>query len=1177
VPLSGSSIRGIPFGRREGGGILVDVRILGPSEVRHDGSPVVLRGAKPRQLLVLLAIRANQPLPSEQLIEELWEENPPPSASTALRVHFGHLRHVLEPDRDPNTASVRLPAGPHGYVLHLEPDELDIERFERQVIAARQANAAGDPATAIPLITSALDLWRGQALVDVRDLSAARPELSRLDELHAIAFEELAEARLSLGEHALLVDVLTEAINKFPLREKLTASLMLAFYRAGRASDALRAYASLARRLDDQLGLVPTEPLRRLEEDILVQRPALRFDPRLGDESALYLRSPRIRMIGRHDEMRAIAGSFEIAAGERPRLGVVAGSAGIGKSTLIKEFCERAQSDGVRSAIGDCQLHAVSPYEPINSILEVPFQMPEHPPGFEPEDLSSSSASLEPLVEYVPDLDSRAARFRLFESVATRLAERHPSRSIVVIEDLHWAERPTLLMLRHLIRHPSLAHIYFIVSYRDDEVSGERLELIEQLAPPSLVEKCQLRPFHDSEVRALVRAIAAPENVELLVDHAAILRVATGGNPFYLRELLRELDDNPVKLETDDDVAAALRGLAPASARELIARRTGRLSPQGNALIAAAATLSEGISVDVLADVCSITREETLEAIEECLATRLLVEDTHDLDYFLFPHALVRNAVYVGIREDERIQLHKRIGRILVDRKGVKTHVAILARHFCEAIDLGGESEACEYSERAAIDAEKHLMFAEAVNWYQWAITTHVGSAGAEESLGRLYLGLARACANDRRLDDANEAFIKAAQQARLGSSYALLADIALTADGPWTYSDEFRETALPLLEEALSGLEDDDPFRRVRVLCGIASDLYYTEVDREGEVAREAAEVAASLHSPEATVTAMQALRLWTTHQPEARAERLALSRSAFETIEAEPGSEFRLLVQRSLLADLLENGHVGEFEAMLGRYESLAKEFGSPRDIYWSMALRSTEATLKGDLVAGEQLARGAALRGHELEQVSEGAYLLHRFVIRYQQGRLAEELPVLRQVGKARTVFRAGASLAAIAHSEMNHHDQALEIAWETLGEDGSALARDVFWLGAVALLGGVAARGGDRQLQDLVTGLLAPCAGHVVVFGAGGAVLGSARQWLGVLSLARGDLDVALACFSGAESDARQIGAPFWQAQAQKDAAAVRTARGGPGDLEEAARLLQAATAAATQKGFGRLFS
>ena len=120
----------------------------------------------------------------------------------------------------PNAPSGRLPAGPHGYLLRVEPDELDMQRFERLVVLAREADAHGDPAAAVPCLTEALDLWRGPALADARDLSATRSEVARLEELRVVAIEELAEVRLALGEHALAVDSLTAAIKEHPLRER---------------------------------------------------------------------------------------------------------------------------------------------------------------------------------------------------------------------------------------------------------------------------------------------------------------------------------------------------------------------------------------------------------------------------------------------------------------------------------------------------------------------------------------------------------------------------------------------------------------------------------------------------------------------------------------------------------------------------------------------------------------------------------------------------------------------------------------------------------------------------------------------------------------------------------------------------------------------------------------------
>jgi len=196
----------------------VELRVLGPIEVRHDGSPLHIRGEKPRELLALLAIRPNRPVTAEQLVEELWQGNPPPSSATALRVNIRRIRQVLELDRNPSAHSTRLPYGPHGYVLRVEPDELDAQRFERLVLLAREAVVGGDPACAVPQLTQALDLWRGPALADARDIAAAGAEIARLDDLRAMAIEELADARLALGQHTLAVDLVTAALEQFPLR-----------------------------------------------------------------------------------------------------------------------------------------------------------------------------------------------------------------------------------------------------------------------------------------------------------------------------------------------------------------------------------------------------------------------------------------------------------------------------------------------------------------------------------------------------------------------------------------------------------------------------------------------------------------------------------------------------------------------------------------------------------------------------------------------------------------------------------------------------------------------------------------------------------------------------------------------------------------------------------------------
>ena len=304
----------------------MDLRILGPLEVRHDGAVLPLTGSKPRALLCLMCLNVNRPVRADELIEQLWNGRPPSSAATALRVHIAKLRRVLDVGRAAQAPSARLPAVPGGYLLRLEPDELDAQRFERLLAAARDANASGVPSSAVDLATAALDLWRGPPLDEIHDLTVGGPEITRLNDLWAAAIEELADARLALGQAALVTEVLGAALERHPLRERITWLLMVAFYTCGRQADALSAYSQLARRLDQELGVQPSPELRQLEEDILLQRP-LRHAALLDSARPSNSRRTGTRLIGRRTELtrlrRALqpgrAGRSTTCARWRPR------------------------------------------------------------------------------------------------------------------------------------------------------------------------------------------------------------------------------------------------------------------------------------------------------------------------------------------------------------------------------------------------------------------------------------------------------------------------------------------------------------------------------------------------------------------------------------------------------------------------------------------------------------------------------------------------------------------------------------------------------------------------------------------------------------------------------------------------------------------------------------------
>jgi DNA-binding SARP family transcriptional activator len=234
----------------------MEFRVLGPLEVAEGRRLLPLGGPKQRALLALLLLRANQVIPAERLVDELWSGRPPPTAGKTVQVYVSQLRKSLGVD----ALATRSP----GYVLPLRTGQLDLDRFEA-------LRAAGRP-------HEALALWRGPPLADLAYEPCLQADIARLDELRLAVLEDRIAADVAAGRSRELVAELTALIARHPLRERLHVLRMLALYRAGRQAEALRAYRDTRRTLVDELGIEPGPELQRLEQAIL------RHDPELADE-----------------------------------------------------------------------------------------------------------------------------------------------------------------------------------------------------------------------------------------------------------------------------------------------------------------------------------------------------------------------------------------------------------------------------------------------------------------------------------------------------------------------------------------------------------------------------------------------------------------------------------------------------------------------------------------------------------------------------------------------------------------------------------------------------------------------------------------------------------------------------------------------------------------------------
>ena len=251
----------------------MEVRVLGPLEVVTRGRTLDIRGRRQRSLLAILIARANDVVSPDTLIDELWPDEPPPSAAKTLQAHISRLRDMLEaPDDD---EALHLQTHGHGYRLVVGPDQLDVRRFERLVEAGRHERAAGDPKAAAATLRRALDLWRGPAYAEFEGEPFAEAEIGRLDEIRLAATEDRFEADLELGRHRELIPELEAFVGREPLRERARGQLMTAMYRSGRQAEALRVYQEGRRQLADDLGVEPSETLQDLERRILRQDPDL--------------------------------------------------------------------------------------------------------------------------------------------------------------------------------------------------------------------------------------------------------------------------------------------------------------------------------------------------------------------------------------------------------------------------------------------------------------------------------------------------------------------------------------------------------------------------------------------------------------------------------------------------------------------------------------------------------------------------------------------------------------------------------------------------------------------------------------------------------------------------------------------------------------------------------------
>jgi DNA-binding SARP family transcriptional activator len=567
----------------------VEFRLLGPLEVCDQERVLELGGPKRRALLALLALSANEVVSTDRLIEDLWGEQPPASAITALHGHVSRLRKLLN---DHGGGKQLLRTRPPGYVLELSPDELDLHRFDRLREEARALQGSGNLADAAARLREALALWRGPPLADLAYERFARNEAPRLEELRLAAVEERIELELALGRHGDLTAELEALVAQHPLRETFVRQHMLALYRSGRQAEALEAYQQGRRRLVEELGIEPGRSLRELHQAMLRQDPAL--DPFTRPETV----ASGTGFVGRERELAELSAGLDDALEGRGRLFLLVGEPGIGKSRIAEEVATLARARGAEVLVGRCWEAGGAPaYWPWVQALRT---------HLDDADLDRLRAQLgggaaeiaqilPELSELLPELPQRAAeseRLRLFDAVAGLLRHASADRPILLaLDDLHAADTPSLLLLQFLARELASMHVLALGALRDvDPVPSRELSgTLAEIARESTTARLNLYGLSEQDVAELLTQTATPiASPEL----AASLYDRTEGNPLFVGETVRLL--------TREGERPEHLGVAP-TIRDVIEKRLDHLPDGSRELLGMASVLGREVELAALA------------------------------------------------------------------------------------------------------------------------------------------------------------------------------------------------------------------------------------------------------------------------------------------------------------------------------------------------------------------------------------------------------------------------------------------------------------------------------------------------------------------------------------------------------------------------------------------------
>ncbi|TMM06819.1 MAG: hypothetical protein E6G05_03735 [Actinobacteria bacterium] len=1120
------------------------VQLGGRLSVEIDGvqRAGALRGKQAPLVFAYLVLNRDRHVGRDELSQTLWPEQLPRSQDASLRTLLSRLRSAVGSEAVVGREQVML-ALPERIWIDFEAAVAGVER-------ALEALDSGDAPAAWALAQVPLNI-SGRGLLPGAHADWLEPYRRELEELRHQALEVIGRAGLIVGgtQLASVQRAARALIEAEPYRESGYVLLMQALAAEGNQAEGVRVFERLRTLLRDELGTTPS-PVAIAAHEALLHPPLRRA--REPSRAPVQIELPpelradrRPELVGRRRELAEVERLFEDEREDPLTVTLLSGDPGVGKSRLAAELARRRHHGGAVVLSGRSPQEPLAPYQPFlealrHYISSAPLDqlqaiVREHGPELQrllPE-LGRRISDLPPPAQGQPQTE----RYRLFEAVLGVLARIAAcTRLLLVLDDLHWADRPTLLLLRHLASAQRPARMSILGAYRRGEENRAAFgDALQELRDERLVHEFRLTGLREDETAQLVATRTGTVPPVMLVR---ALHAQTEGNPLFISQIVRELSRAGVDLSTAGPRELHELGL-PEDVRRVISYRLAGLRGQTEEWLRVAAVIGRDFDASLVEHVSPLDEEQSISALEDALAAGVVVEQTANAREQAttpfgcsFSHVLIRETLYEEMSAPRRARIHRRVGEALEQRhdggesSADGERAAMLAEHFTRAAGPQDADKAIRYAMQAADRATAMLAYEQAAEHYSRALALLDSfSPGDDARRLELLLGLGQAYVRGGDRPLAWSPLREAAELAiRRGDAESLARAAVAAARRYVQQPGVVDEELLGLLDRALEMTAQQRSTVRVRLLARLCGALYYSD-----------------------------------------RRQRMAAADSAELLRFAREADDMELTLQGHawLVVDLLEHGDPQAVDAQIEAFTEGAERLRQPLYLWQAAVWRGMRALLEGHLEEADKLAAQALAIGARAEPVTARQYYAVQLIaIRRDQGRMGELEEAVRQVSEQypnRIGYRAALALLL---SETGRPDEA---STEAASLEVDDIAEDVDWLTTMTMLADLAADVGDAARAERLYALLEPYADVNVVIGLGVVCEGAAARYLGRLAAAIGRPEEAKRHFEHALQRNAALGAPMCLARTQLDYAETL----GPPRSARARELVESAASAARE--------